>query len=194
SWSAESNQVDGAFGMSVATAGDVNGDGFSDVIVGAHWYDNGQNAEGRAFVYLGSGGGTGSLASLNMATQQDGAAGGSAVAPAGDINGDGYSDYVVGAPFFDNGQTDEGAGFVYLGEPDDSSPAIPLEFNQADAHVGSSIAGAGDVNGDGYADVIVGAPEYDNGQNNEGRVSVYLGSATGPATSPAWTVESNKAE
>ena len=116
------------------------------------------------------------------------------MAPAGDINGDGYSDFVIGAPFFDNGQTDEGAGIVYLGEPDDTSEGLRLEFNQADAHVGTSIAGAGDVNGDGYADVIVGAPDYDNGQNNEGRVSVYLGSASGVTTTPSWTVESNKAE
>lgn len=53
-WTAESNQADSNFGISVASAGDVNGDGFSDVIVGAHLFDNGQTNEGRVTLYLGS--------------------------------------------------------------------------------------------------------------------------------------------
>ena len=55
------------------------------------------------------------------------------------------------------------------------------------------MATAGDVNGDGYADVIVGAPNYDNGQTDEGRAFVYLGSAAGLAAAPAWTAESDQA-
>jgi hypothetical protein len=56
SWTAESNQANALFGYSVGTAGDVNGDGYSDVIVGAYMYDNGELSEGRAYVYHGSSG------------------------------------------------------------------------------------------------------------------------------------------
>jgi hypothetical protein len=56
-WIAESNQDNANLGYSVATAGDVNGDGFSDVIVGALYYSNGQTREGRALVFQGSAGG-----------------------------------------------------------------------------------------------------------------------------------------
>ena len=79
------------------------------------------------------------------------------------MNGDGYADVIVGAPRYDAGQTDEGAAFVFLGSASgiaSGNPATPhaqLESNQAGACFGVSVAGAGDVNGDGYADVIVGA-------------------------------------
>src|SRR5262249_24686809 len=61
-WTAESDQASANFGHSVASAGDVNGDGFSDLIVGASFYDNGQTDEGRAFVYYGNG--TGGLSRI----------------------------------------------------------------------------------------------------------------------------------
>ena len=57
---------------------------------------------------------------------------------------------------------------------------------QPDAEYGRSVATAGDVNGDGYSDVLVGAPAYDDGQVDEGRVFLYLGSPTGPDETPDW--------
>ena len=103
------------------------------------------------------------------------------MATAGDVNGDGYSDVIVGAPRYDNGQTDEGRAFVYHGSAAGLAPppAWTAEGNQAGADFGGSVATAGDVNGDGYSDVIVGAPVYDNGQTDEGRAFVYHGSAAG---------------
>ena len=82
---------------------------------------------------------------------------------------------------YDNGQTAKGRAFVYLGSAGGlgASPAWTAESNQACAFFGDSVATAGDVNGDGYADVIVGAPGYDNGQTDEGRAFVYHGSAAG---------------
>jgi hypothetical protein len=194
-WSAEGDQDGAEFGYSVATAGDVNGDGYSDVIVGAHFYSNPESLEGRAFVYHGSASGLATSAAWTAESDQAAAQFGQQVATAGDVNGDGYSDVIVGAPAYDNGQTNEGRAFVYHGSASGlaTSPAWTAESDQANARFGYSVATAGDVNGDGYADVIVGARSYDNGQTDEGRAFAYLGSATGLSPTPVWTAESDQA-
>ena len=193
----QSNQADAHLGRSVAAAGDVNGDGYADVIVGAPAYGQGQgsNGEGTAFVFLGSANGIAANGTPNNAdsriqANQNGAALGQSVAGAGDVNGDGYADVIVGAYQFDAGESNEGVAFIYLGSSvgiiasgDPGNADTQLESGQVDARLGGSVAGAGDVNGDGYADVIVGANLYDGGQNNEGGAFVYLGSASGIASS-----------
>ncbi|HWO51631.1 MAG TPA: FG-GAP-like repeat-containing protein, partial [Ornithinibacter sp.] len=193
SWTAESNQAFAEFGYAVASAGDVNGDGYSDVIVGAYAYDNGQDDEGRVSVYHGSANGLSSSPAWRAESNQASSGFGYSVATAGDVNRDGYSDVIVGAYLYDNGQTNEGRVFVYHGSATGlaSSPAWTAESNQAIADFGIAVATAGDVNGDGYSDVIIGAPSYDNGQDGEGRAFVYLGSSTGLRSSPAWTAEAN---
>jgi hypothetical protein len=102
------------------------------------------------------------------------------------VNGDGYADVIVGAPYYDNGETDEGRAYVYHGSAAglSTAPNWIAESNQANALFGVSVGTAGDVNGDGYADVIVGAYEYDNGEDNEGRAYLYNGSAGGLSTTP----------
>jgi hypothetical protein len=194
-WTAESDQVEARFGCSAATAGDVNGDGYSDVIVGAYFYDNPELYEGRAYVYHGSYAGLsaspGWIAESNLVMARFG----SSVAAAGDVNGDGYGDVIIGARLYSNGQTGEGRAYVYHGSTSglNTSPAWTTESDQAHAYFGHSVATAGDVNGDGCSDVIVGAQYYDNGEYDEGRAFVYHGSASGLATSPAWTAESDQA-
>jgi hypothetical protein len=195
-WTAESNQFGALFGYSVATAGDVNGDGFDDVIVGALSYDNGQTDEGRAFVYHGSVSGLSATPNWTAESDQASAVFGGAVSTAGDVNGDGFDDVIVGASIFDNGQTDEGRVFVYHGSVSglSATPNWTAESDQVSAWFGISVATAGDVNGDGFDDVIVGAQLYDNGQTDEGGAFAYQGSASGLSATPNWTAESNQAD
>jgi hypothetical protein len=207
----ESNQARARVGRSVSGAGDVNGDGFADVIVGAPYYDAGETDEGAAFVFLGSAAGIAdgnpSTAHAQIESNQADAKlgesfGGNAVSGAGDVNGDGFADVIVGAPYYDAGETDEGAAFVFLGsaagiaDGNPSTAHAQLESNQADAELGLSVSGAGDVNDDGFADVIVGAVLYDAGESAEGAAFVFLGSAAGiadgdPSTAHA-QLESNQ--
>ena len=191
----ESNQVNAFLGISVASAGDVNGDGYSDVIAGAYAYDNGETDEGAAFVYHGSGTGISITAAAIVESNQPSAFLGRSVASAGDVNGDGYSDVMAGAVYYDNGQTNEGAVFVYHGSATgiSTTAAVFVESDVTNAEMGWSEASAGDVNGDGYSDIIVGVERYNNGQPDEGAAFVYHGSATGISTSAAATVESNQA-
>ncbi len=192
----ESDQLSAELGASVAGAGDVNGDGHADLIVGAPRYDAGQLDEGAAFVLLGSASGiadaSAAAASAQLESDQPGASFGASVSGAGDVNGDGHADLIVGAPHYDAGHPDEGAAFVYLGSATgiaDAGAALAaarLESDQAGARLGASVAGAGDVNGDGYSDVIAGAPSYDAGQLDEGAAFLFLGGAAGvPSGAPS---------
>jgi hypothetical protein len=176
-FTAESNQTSAQYGDDVSTAGDVNGDGFGDVIVGVPWFSNGQSYEGRACVYHGSASGLLPTAAFTPESNQANAHYGSAVATAGDVNGDGYADVIVGAPLFTNGQPEEGRAWVYHGSASGliSFAAFRPEGNQAGATYALAVATAGDVNGDGFADIIIGAPGYDNGQTDEGRAELHFG-------------------
>ena len=189
----ESNQADAYLGVAVSCAGDVNGDGYSDVIIGAPMYDNGQSNEGAAFVYHGSASGISTTASVRVESNQSDAYMGYSVCSAGDVNGDGFGDVIVGVPAFDNGQYSEGAAFVYTGSfvGLSSSPSV-LEGNQIDATFGRSVSLAGDLNGDGYSDVIVGSDYFDNGQTNEGAAYIYHGSSTGISTTASVILEANQ--
>src|SRR5262249_39764103 len=146
-WTAESNQASASFGSAVASAGDVNGDGYGDVIVGAYQYDNGETNEGRAYVYLGSASGLSATAAWTAESDQASADFGYSVASAGDVNGDGYGDVIVGAYQYANGETAEGRAYVYLGSASglSATAAWTAESNQASAEFGSSVASAGDV-------------------------------------------------
>jgi hypothetical protein len=106
---------------------------------------------------------------------QTGASFGYTVAGAGDVNGDGYADFAVGMPNADFFDVNEGGVYVYVGGP--SGPTLAWgDFSDQDhAHFGLGLGPAGDVNGDGFADLAIGAPDYNGGFDTEGRVSLYLG-------------------
>ena len=195
-WTAESDKAQAWFGYSVGTAGDVNGDGFTDVIVGAPHYDNGQfnTEEGRAYVFHGSASGLSPTPNWTDLGDQLGTNFGSAVGTAGDVNGDGFADVIIGASLYSNSQQDEGRAFVYHGSASGLSPTPKwtAESDEIYARFGESVGTAGDVNGDGFADVIVGALHYDNDQAGEGRAFVFHGSASGLSPTPSWTAESDQ--
>jgi hypothetical protein len=158
----------------------VNGDGYGDVIVGAHYYDVDETDEGAAFVYYGSAAGLSSTAAVTLESNHGYSWMGFSVASAGDVNGDSYGDVIVGVPLYENSSTtNEGAAFIYYGSAAglSNTMAITLESDQTYATFGNSVASAGDVNSDGYGDVIVGADRYENGETDEGAAFVYHGSA-----------------
>jgi hypothetical protein len=154
------------FGRMVSGAGDVNGDGYADVLV------LGPGAPMAPFVAnLYFGGATG--LSATPTTLSAGSV--AALASAGDVNGDGFADIVLG-----NGYANDGRGEVdvYLGTADGPGAPIALAGPIVYGYFGYAMAGA-DVNGDGYADLLVGAP------GESPTFSVYLGSPSGPSTVPA---------
>lgn len=190
----EGNQVDARLGHALSSAGDVNGDGFSDIALGAYQYDKGSVNEGVVMIHYGSAIGINTVPSLTLESDQTEAQFGISVVCAGDVNGDGFSDVLVGSYAFDHGQKDEGSVFVWMGEAGGVKQyaASVLELDQAGVQFGYSVAGAGDVNGDGFDDVIIAANKFDNGQSDEGAAFIYHGSPDGISTVPATILEGDQ--
>jgi hypothetical protein len=196
-WTASgNNKANSQFGFSVANAGDVNNDGYDDVIVGAPFEESGgaggrTKAPGAAYLYLGTHWGLQEWpAWTSYGSNQDLQHFGVSVAGAGDVNGDGYDDVIVGSPHYDSSKVDVGKAYLYLGSPSGllKSPSwTSIGKNYANDWYGYSVAGAGDVNADGYDDWIVSSVLYDSGtQPNNGIVFVYLGSPSVSGTSESW--------
>jgi hypothetical protein len=170
--------TNGELGAGIASAGDVNGDGFPDLVVGAH---------GAAVTYLHFGGPTVASAAPSQVFSSPTGAGnffGYVLASAGDVNGDGYADVAVGAPLAGSG-TGTGAAYVYYGGPQGvrSTPDATLIGDDVpNRNLGKSFAAA-DFNGDGYGDLVVGASLY-GGAMPPGRAYFYPGSASGIASRP----------
>jgi len=195
-WKFEGEETDGNFGWSVASAGDVNGDGFADVIAGEPLSDNwGTVDAGAAYVFHGGPKGVSTKISWSRYPEEEMEHYGWSVASAGDVNGDGFYDIIVGAPLSDGELADEGYAYVYHGSASGvTTGTVSWVVNPADqknAQFGYSVAGAGDVNADGFADVIIGAPYYGNGEKEEGTAYVYLGHSSGLHTAVAWQGEEN---
>lgn len=181
-------QAGSSFGFAVATAGDVNGSGFSDVIVGAPDFSNGEAGEGAAYAYYGSDSGLVETQSWMREGNLVGARFGASVAGVGDMNGDGYFDAVVGAPNWSGLQPNGGAAYFFRGTVSGliNNPGVRRDVNQANCQFGHSVAEGGDINGDGYADFVVGAPLWTNGQSEEGRLYIYSGAPVGVPANGNW--------
>ena len=163
------------FGSSIAWLGDVNGDGYDDLLIGAFRYPEIASV-GQAYLYFG-GPAIDPVADLVIVPPAGGSGWfGFSVAAAGDFNGDDHPDFIIGAQQAGY----EGKAFVYYGGPAlDTTPDVTLtgESTGAITAFGASVASAGDVNEDGFGDVIVGAPWYPGGGNRPGRAYVFFGGA-----------------
>jgi len=182
------------FGLSMASAGDVNADGYGDVLIGEPTYGYPEPIDrpnaGRVLVYLGSPTGLAATPVWQSGLVNRFAFLGSSVSGAGDVNGDGYDDILMGG--YNGFGGEQGIARVYLGSPSGplTSPAWTRTGDHLLAHLGTAVAGAGDLNGDGYADVVIGEPDYDRDpEESVGRAYVFRGSAAGLEVDPSWFAE-----
>jgi hypothetical protein len=186
-------------GRSVSSAGDVNGDGFDDLIVGADEDDPNGSKSGASFVVFGKTDGS----AVELSDVEAGTGGyvingvsaddqsGRSVSSAGDVNGDGFDDLIVGADFDDPNGGYSGASFVVFGKTDGTAVELSaieagtggFVINGVSAYdrSGASVSSAGDVNGDGFDDLIVGAPGDGPNGNRSGASFVVFGKTDGSA-------------
>jgi len=158
------------FGTAVAGAGDVDNDGFDDVIAGAPFHGGGAGPiQGEITVFSGL---TGAVLHYQEGNNAISFYGG-AVDGAGDLDGDGYADFIVGASNDDGNGSDSGSVYVYAGI--DGSLMYQYSGDSGDDQLGTSVAGLGDVNADGYDDFMAGAPFDDNNGSNSGSARVWSG-------------------
>ena len=193
---------DDASGISVSAAGDVNGDGIDDLIIGARNADPNDNSNaGGAYVVFGSDTGLPNPLSLSSLNGSNGFvinganandSSGESVSAAGDFNGDGIDDVIIGAALADpNGNLRAGSSYVVFGSDSgfpsflnlsglDSSSGFVINGVNAYDISGTFVGDAGDINGDGIDDVIIGASEADPGGNTDaGSSYVVFGSDSG---------------
>ena len=169
-------EYQGYFGHPVSGAGDINNDGYDDIVVGAHNEDTGSTNAGRVYVISGQTGGV--LLTLTSAAEDTDGRFGYSVSGAGDVNADGFPDLIVGAYQEDTDSVDAGRAYVFSGQSGSILYDLVSPEPKTEAYFGGAVSGAGDVNDDGYDDVIVGAglhgPNYDY-TGGESRAYVFNG-------------------
>ncbi|HMG46261.1 MAG TPA: hypothetical protein VK614_02210 [Allosphingosinicella sp.] len=193
----QGDAVLGYAGWSVASAGDVNGDGFDDLIVGAPKGDDGGTDAGEAYVIFGKATpfGTIDLASLGSAGfivqgDLDSDRLGTSVGSAGDINGDGFDDVIVGAPYAARSNSTglayvifgKASGFGTIDVANIGAAGFAIQGAAGFDDAGRGVSSAGDVNGDGFEDLIVGAAFGSDGGSFAGGAYLIFGKAGGFGT------------
>ena len=180
--------ADDSFGIAVAGVGDVDGDGYDDVLVGASGADDNGASAGAAYLFPGGAAGLDSDREHKLLAS-DGYGGdrfGYAVASAGDRDGDGYTDVLVGAYGDDDGGSGSGAAYLFPGSAKGVVESAEVKLLASDAAAddgfGLWVAGAGDLNGDGADDLTVGAPDDDDLGTSSGAAYLFYGECTAVST------------
>ncbi len=178
-------------GYSVSGAGDVNGDGYDDILIGASYNGEGGNSAGQTYLILGRSTGWSmdkdlSTVDASFIGEAAGDGSGSSVSGAGDVNGDGFDDILIGAKYNAEGGSSAGQTYLVLGRS--TGWSMDTDLSSVDAsfigetvsdYSGQSVSGAGDVNNDGYDDIIIGANQNDEGGAIAGQTYLILGKSTG---------------
>lgn len=175
-WQFDGSSTQDRFGSSVASAGDVDRDGFGDIIIGARFAaPGGRSSAGSVYLFSGATG--------NLIWQIDGAKAGdqlgSALALAGDVNRDGMNDVLISAMYASSPGGAARVGSVYVVSAKTGNLIWQLNGFRSGDEFGESIAGAGDVDGDGYEDIIVGTTQVDQGGERAGAAYVFSGATGG---------------
>jgi hypothetical protein len=185
------NQANGqaGYGEFVSSKGDVNGDGYGDLLVSGSRLTNGSaTTAGKVFLFFGKA--TGWAKDLSIYTANVVFTGenandrmGDSCAIVKDLNGDGLDDIVLGSGMALSGK---GTAYIIFGK---TSGWVPVYYvanatativgDLSQDRVGSFVAGAGDINGDGFNDLMVGSPNKQGAVSNEGKVSIFFGKAAG---------------
>lgn len=168
------------FGSSLSF-GDFNGDGFDDLFVMARSYISGEYEGGALFLYSGGRAGITKTPTVIIKPEQNVGNFANSIAAKGDLNSDGYDDLVVGSPNAENNENNEGLVYIYYGSPDMSinSPDQVLEANIEQAGFGSVVRTSGDIDGDGFDDLLVGKGINTTPELSSNVVWVYYGSSDG---------------
>jgi hypothetical protein len=173
-------------GWSLSSAGDVDGDGLADILVGAQAESSAGAGTGAAYLVLGpcsASGDLGSLAHAKLTGESTWDYAGYAVAGPGDVDGDGLDDLLVSARWEDSGGSSSGAVYLVLGGVSGTSSlsgaSAKLTGSTANEMVGSDVAGAGDLDGDGFADLLLGGEGGAYGGSSSGVVYLVRGPVWG---------------
>jgi len=186
-WMDDSDQVDAFLGYAISPQpGDADGDGYDDLLTGSwQWDPPGKSEAGAAFLYRGGPAGLEGEPSWTAEGEDPGNNFGGSTSFAGDVNGDGFDDVLVGAYLF--GMDDRGRAYLYLGGSGGPSTTAVWAFDgTSQERLGMGVGAAGDVNADGFDDILLGAYAADAGANDGGHVLLFLGGAGGPAATPSW--------
>jgi hypothetical protein len=172
------------FGSDVACAGDTNGDGYSDIIVGAYFATRSpiRMYGGTASIFAGGLLGVFPASPRVIEGNADSDAFGFSVATAGDVNGDGYSDVVIGGHLVDSrGLSNSGLADLFIGARTGIASTVTqrLEGAASGDWFGRSAVGVGDIDGDGFGELVVGVPLFDTTSNDVGALLVHAGVVTG---------------